>query len=379
MDSFDLHLRTRVVFGNGAFERLGDLSRELGFAKALVVADAGMVAMGLADRAVRMLEGAGIGATTFHGFDANPDTRMVEAGRVVAAGADIDSIVAVGGGSSLDCAKGINFVLTNGGTMRDYKGHGKASKPMLPSIGIPTTAGTGSEAQSYALISDAETHVKMACGDPKACFRIAILDPELTVSQPRPLTAITGFDAVSHAVESWVTTKRSTMSDLFAREAWRLLHGAYARVLSDADDLDARGAMLLGAHDAGIAIEHSMLGATHACANPLTARYGTTHGVAIAVMLPHVVRWNADVVGGRYADLLEVAGVAGDGPPGDRLATRLAALGRAGDLPVTLSDLGVTPSELPALAAAAAEQWTGTFNPRPFDKDAALRLYEQAY
>jgi alcohol dehydrogenase len=169
------------------------------------------------------------------------------------------------------------------------------------------------------------------------------------------------------------------MSDLFAREAWRLLHGAYARVLSDADDLDARGAMLLGAHDAGIAIEHSMLGATHACANPLTARYGTTHGVAIAVMLPHVVRWNADVVGGRYADLLEVAGVAGDGPPGDRLATRLAALGRAGDLPVTLSDLGVTPSELPALAAAAAEQWTGTFNPRPFDKDAALRLYEQAY
>src|SRR5262245_20486688 len=207
MNGFDLHLRTRVVFGNGTVERLGELSRELGFAKSLVVADAGMVAVGLVDRAVRLLEAAGVRTATFHGFDANPDTRMVEAGRVAAAAAGIDSIIAVGGGSSLDCAKGINFVLTNGGTMRDYKGHDKATRPMLPSIGVPTAAGTGSEAQSYALISDAETHVKMACGDPKACFRVAILDPTLTVSQPRPLAAIVGFDALSHAVESWVTTK----------------------------------------------------------------------------------------------------------------------------------------------------------------------------
>ena len=379
MNPFELHLRTRVVFGDGAFERLGALARELGFSRTLLVADAGMVSMGLVDRAVRLLETAGITVTTFHKFDANPDTRMVETGRAVAAGAGVDSIVALGGGSSLDCAKGINFVVTNGGTMRDYKGHGKATRPMLPSIGVPTTAGTGSEAQQYALISDAETHVKMACGDEKACFRVAILDPALTVSQPRPLTAIVGYDAVSHAVESYVTSARSDVSDLFAREAWRWLHGAYERVLSHPTDIEARGAMLLGAHQAGIAIEHSMLGATHACANPLTARYGTTHGVAIAVMLPHVVRWNAEMVGGRYADLLEIAGLKGDGPPGDRLATRLASLARAGDLPATLSDIGVAASDLPALADAAAEQWTGTFNPRPFDRDAALRLYEQAY
>ncbi len=379
MKPFDLNLRTRVVFGEGSVDRLGVIARELGFSRTLLVADTGMVAIGLVDRAVRLLEAAGIHVTTFHRFNANPDTRMVEAGRVVAAGASVDSIVALGGGSSLDCAKGINFVLTNGGSMRDYKGHGKATKPMLPSMGVPTTAGTGSEAQQYALISDAETHVKMACGDPQACFRIAILDPALTVSQPRPLTAIVGFDAVSHAVESWVTTKRSDISDLFAREAWRLLNGAYERVLSRPDDLEARGAMLVGAHQAGIAIEHSMLGATHACANPLTARYGTTHGVAIAVMLPHVVRWNADVVGDRYADLLEIAGITGDGPPGDRLANRLAALARAGDLPATLSDLGVSAADLPVLADAAAEQWTGTFNPRPFDRSAALSLYEQAY
>src|SRR5206468_7130337 len=232
----------------------------------------------------------------------------------------VDSILAIGGGSSLDCAKGINFLLTNGGTMRDYWGFGKASRPMLPSIGVPTTAGTGSEAQAYALISDADTHVKMACGDPKAAFRVAILDPALTVSQPREVAAVAGYDALSHAVESFVTARRSAISDLFAAEAWRLLEAHYERVLETPEDIAARGAMLLGAHEAGIAIEQSMLGATHACANPLTARYGTTHGIAIAAMLPHVVRWNAQYVGNRYAELLD-RGPAAFAPPALRRAS----------------------------------------------------------
>lgn len=379
MIAFDLALPTRLVFGAGAFDRLGELARELGFSRTLLVADAGMVALGYVARGRRLLETAGIHVSTFHAFDANPDTRMVEAGRRVAAQAAVDSIVALGGGSSLDCAKGINFVLTNGGTMHAYRGHGKATRPMLPSIGVPTTAGTGSEAQSYALISDAETHVKLACGDEKAAFRVAILDPILTVSQPRRTSAIVGYDALSHAVESCVTTKRNAASDVFAREAWVRLEGGYARVLSHPDDLDARATMLLGAHLAGVAIEQSMLGATHACANPLTARYGTTHGVAIAVMLPHVVRWNAGVVGQRYGELLAAAGIEPGSAPGRVLADRLAALARTGDLPATLSDLGVAVSDLPALAEAAAGQWTGTFNPRPFDRTAALRLYEAAY
>src|SRR5438132_8949800 len=186
---------------------------------------------------------------------------------------------------------------------------------MLPAIGVPTTAGTGSEAQSYAIISDAETHVKMACGDPKAAFRIAILDPTLTVSQPKTVTAIAGFDAISHAVESYVTVSRTAISDLFARGAWRLLEAHYERVLVHPHDLPARGAMLVGAHEAGIAIEQSMLGATHACANPLTARYGTTHGIAIALMLPHVFRWNAEAAGDRYAALLRLAGREAGSPP----------------------------------------------------------------
>lgn len=373
---FDFRPLTAVVFGEGTLARLGELARAERFARTLLVADPGLVASGHVDRAAGFLGDAGIEVARFHDFGPNPDSQMVEAGRAAARKARVDSLVALGGGSSLDCAKGINFLLSGGGTMREYRGFGKARGPMLPSIGIPTTAGTGSEAQTYAIISDADTHVKMACGDPGAAFRIAILDPQLTVSQPRAVTAVAGYDAISHAVESLVTTKRTAISDLFARDAWRLLSGNYERVLAEPSDVAARAAMLLGAHEGGIAIEQSMLGGAHACANPLTARYGTTHGVAVAVMLPHVVRWNAEAVGDRYVELL--AGKRGGAPFPD-LADRLAELARAGCLPATLRELGIPRGDLPVLAADAATQWTGTFNPRPFDAAAALALYERAY
>ena len=203
----------------------------------------------------------------------------------------------------------------------------------------------------------------------------------LTVSQPRALTATVGYDALSHAVESYVTARRTTISDLFAADAWRLLEAHYERVLADPDDLAARGAMLLGAHEAGIAIEQSMLGATHACANPLTARHGTTHGVAIAVMLPHVVRWNGREVGKRYADLLRIAGrTPGRRPRASELAARLDELARhrrACRARCAISACRRT--DWPALAADAEKQWTGTFNPRPFNAAAALELYQAAY
>jgi alcohol dehydrogenase len=282
----------------------------------------------------------------------------------------------------MDCAKGINFLLTNGGRMADYRGYGKATKPMLPMIAIPTTAGTGSEAQTYALISDAETHVKMACGDVKAAFRVALLDPALTLSQPRSITATSGFDAIAHAVETYVTTKRTPISEIFSREAWTLLEGNYERVLTQPDDLEARGAMQLGAFYAGVAIENSMLGATHACANPLTARYGTAHGAAIAMLLPSVVRWNERAVGDRYATLLKLSSVSDDNPnptPTEALARRLEELTEAGGLRADLSGTGITKNDLPALAAEAAEQWTGTFNPRPFNQEGAMEVYSCAY
>ena len=251
MGPFDFQLRTRIIFGEGTVERLGDVARELGLRRTLLVADHGLLASGHVEEAILPLKRAGITAIPFHDFDVNPDTRMIEAGRDFAARHEIDSVIGLGGGSSLDCAKGINFLLTNGGRMQDYWGFGKAAHPMLPMIAVPTTAGTGSEAQSYALISDAETHVKMACGDPKAAFRVAILDPRLTVSQPPAVTSSAGFDAIAHAVETYVTTKRNPLSEVFSREAWRLLESNFERVLSSPADIEARGAMQLGAYYAG--------------------------------------------------------------------------------------------------------------------------------
>ncbi len=311
--SFDFDPRTRVVFGQGALARLGNLAVECGGQHVLLVTDPGLRQAGHEERARNLLSIAGLKVTVFDQVPPNPTTEDVEHGAEFARRQQVDLLVGLGGGSSMDCAKGINFLVTNGGRMADYHGFGKATRPMLPLIAIPTTSGTGSEAQSYAVISDARTHVKMACGDRKAAARIAILDPELTLTMPAGVTAVTGIDAISHAVESYVTTRRNPISQLFARRAWKLLVRSFPGVIENPLDLGARGGMLLGAHLAGAAIENSMLGATHALANPVTARFGVTHGTAIGILLPHVVRFNSAEVDGLYRDLANDAGLTVNG------------------------------------------------------------------
>lgn len=379
MQSFDFNPRTRLIFGERSFERLGEFASELGFKRTLLVSDKGILSCGYVDRASRLLAEFKIPVFALHEFDSNPDSAMITAGRDFAAPFEVDSIISIGGGSSMDTAKGINFLLSGGGVIKDYWGYGKARGRMLPMIGVPTTSGTGSEAQSYALISDSETHVKMACGDPGAAFKVAILDPLLTLSQPSRVTATAGFDAISHAVESYVSTKRNALSELFSLESWRLLEPNYERVIANGNDVEARGAMQLGAYLAGLAIENSMLGAAHACANPLTAKYDTEHGVAIGLMLPHVVRWNAGAVGDRYRRLLESTGRDSGGDSGEALATRLEQLIRIGGLPRGVRSTGADESDLPRLAEEAAAQWTGTFNPRKFGPAEALELYRRSY
>ena len=229
----------------------------------------------------------------------------MDAGLAVAKEFQPELIIAIGGGSSMDCAKGINFLYCCGGRMQDYWGVGKATADLLPMIAVPTTAGTGSEAQSFALISDAETHVKMACGDKRAAFRVAILDPELTITQPYRVAALSGFDALSHAVETFVTKKRNEDSCRFGIDAWQRLAPNFLSVLNAPNDIAARGQMQVGACFAGLAIENSMLGAAHALANPLTANFGIAHGEAVALMLPHVVRFNGQQHDAWYRELLE--------------------------------------------------------------------------
>ena len=368
--SFDYQPRTRVVFGVNSVERVGELAQGLGARAILLVTDRGIAAAGHAGRVVNLLEAEGMAVTCFDQVEENPGTRCVEKCVDLARRAGIDTIAGLGGGSSMDTAKGCNFILTNGGQMKDYWGIGKAKRPMLPLIAIPTTGGTGSECQSFALITDEQTHQKMACGDPKAAARVAILDPALTLSQPPRVTVCTGIDAISHALETAVTKGRTPLSLLFSRDALRLALAGLPRVMESPADLQARGWMLLGAALGGTAIENSMLGAAHSAANPLTAHFGIVHGHAIGLMLPHVVRFNARdaETAAAYADVARAAGVLptsdGGETVGDVLATRLESLLQLSGLPRVLTDCGVTRDAVPKLAAEAASQWTAKFNPR---------------
>jgi alcohol dehydrogenase len=378
---FDFSPRTRVVFELNSVDRLGELAREVGARRALLVTDPGIVAAGHVERACRALARAGLEVVVFDRVRENPTTRDVDACLAVARPAQIDALIGLGGGSSMDTAKGCNFLFTNGGRMQDYQGIGKATRPMLPLIAVPTTAGTGSECQSFALIADEETHQKMACGDPKAAPRVAVLDPTLTVSQPRTVTAGTGLDAVAHAMETAVTRRRNELSGIYSREAFRLTVAHLQRVLEQPDDLEARARMQLGAALAGMAIEQSMLGAAHSAANPLTARFGIVHGQAVALMLPHVVRFNAEMPPARksYQELAAAAGLTENGATPEEaveaLTVWLEALLAATGIPRSLSDCGVTADAIPALAAEAAPQWTAQFNPRPI----AAADFEQLY
>jgi len=378
MSHFDYQLRTRIVFGNQGIDRLGELAREYGGRRVLLVSDPGIVAAGHAEHGRSSLAKAGCEVFLFDGVCENPSTREVDRGLEFARTHAVDLIVGLGGGSSMDCAKGVNFLLTNGGRMADYWGIGKAKLPLLPMIAVPTTAGTGSEAQSFALISDEKTHVKMACGDKKAACRAAVLDPMLTVTCPRSVSAVTGIDAVSHALETYVTKPRSTVSQMFSREAWRLMRTALPRVLAEPSDTTARADMLLGAHLAGAAIEASMLGIAHSLANPLTARLGTVHGIAVGLMLPHVIRFNAHCPAGKlYCDLVEDRSSAVDAA--DELADTVDRFAALAGLPRRLRDCGAAFDALPQLAADAITQWTAQFNPRPVSEADLLAIYRQAW
>ena len=383
--NLDLQSRTRVITGARSVVRIGQLARELGVHHVLLVTDPGIAAAGHADRVRQNLTDAGLRVTLFDRVKENPTTKDVDDCVATARSAGTDCLIGLGGGSSMDTAKGCNFILTNGGQMKDYWGVGKATKPMLPFIAIPTTAGTGSEMQCAALIADEVTHQKMACLDPKCAAAIAILDPELTLSQPPRVTACTGIDAIAHAVETAVTTKRNEISQTLSSQAFEHCVTAFPEVMATPNNLDARTRMQLGAALAGSAIEHSMLGAAHAAANPLTAHFGIAHGHAVGLMLPHVVRFNAEDSNARmiYAQLALTGGIAttSDAPAiaVAELAKHLEELPRLAGLSQMLSPCGVTRESIPTLAAEAAKQWTASFNPRPITREDFVRLYEAAF
>jgi alcohol dehydrogenase len=373
-----------IHFGVDALASVGQLATNTGGTRALIVTDQGVRKAGHVARTESYLRAAGIESIVYDGVQENPSTVDVAHCVTAARDGNANFLIGLGGGSSMDAAKGCNFILTNGGSMQDYWGVDKASQAMLPFIAIPTTAGTGSECQRFALISDADTHQKMACGDPKAAARYAILDPVLTLTQPDFVTACTGIDAIVHAVETAVTSAATPASLRYSHEAFRLLITHMPTVLKSPDNVDARAAMQLGAALAGTAIEHSMLGAAHAAANPLTAHFNVIHGQAVCNTLPYVVRRNAqhEASSNGYRTLMQHAGlVSADATAQDAvdaLLDQLDTLGRAANLIVPLAEFGVRENDIEMLSNEATEQWTGTFNPLALTAADYQALYRAA-
>ena len=385
LSSFQYQPRTRLIFGRGSFAQLSDVITELNASRVLLVTDPGLREAGHCDRAAEMLRLNGIQVFIFDCVRENPTSDDVERCVEFARPCHVDCIVGLGGGSSIDCAKGANFLLTNGGRMQDYRGVGKAHSPMLPLVAVPTTAGTGTEAQSFAVIADPTTHMKMPCGDPKAACRVAVLDPELTVTMPQTVAAVTGIDAMTHAIESFVTRNRNPVSQMFARQAWVLLSGAFPVVMDQPDNLEARGRMQLGAHFAGTAIENSMLGAAHALANPLTAHFGTVHGRAVGLLLPSVIHWNISEVAELYQVLAVSAGwTSAAATPEEAtriLSSRFTDLLKLAGMPTCLTELAADEElekNIETLAEEASQQWTGKFNPRKMETADFQKVYRNA-
>lgn len=374
-----------MVYGVGAVDQIGTLTLELGAKRVFLVTDPGLVAAGHAARVEAILNDAGVGVLCFEQAHKNPNADHVDACAREARSSPFDLFIGLGGGSAIDTAKGANFLLTNGGRMEDYWGVGKAKAPLLPLIAIPTTAGTGTEVQSFTLIERTDDHQKMACGDPSCAPRIALLDPALTITMPTAVAAATGLDTLGHAVESYVSRKRNPISAMYAKEAFARADRAFSAVLERPNDLDHRGDMLIAAAIAGLAIENSMLGAAHSLANPLTAHRETiSHGEAVGTMLPHVVRYNGEDarVAEWYRELAAAAGLCHlDESPAratallvDRLVSHRDRAGYGGGL----RRHAVEDADLDRLAEEAARQWTAQFNPRPVTAATLRTAYEQA-
>jgi alcohol dehydrogenase len=355
---FDFRPRTRILFGAGEFARLGEVAREHNATRCLVLAAQTSVEAGYAQEAVRSLKARRMDVFAFHDFAANPTVAMVEAAREYAGPHGVNLVVVLGDGDALDFAKAVNVVISNGGSIRDYRGYGNVAKPLLPMIALPTIAGAGNEAQSNSVICDSDDGAKVICGDPKIFFRTALLDANLTLKQTAPVTAASGYHALANAVETLFSTRRTPISECFSREAYRLLDSAFGRVLRAPEDLEARSAMLLGAHFAGLAVEYSALGPAHACAQPLMKNYKMQSGAALALVLVPALEWMEQ---------------------GADLAPRLRHLAAAAELPASLNDAGIPEQVLPRLAEEAATEWTGRFSSHHFDAQAALDIYRAGY
>lgn len=366
----------------GALSRVGQWAKKLGGKRALIVASEGDYGQKQGEMVKSVLEGDGLTGEVFAGAGPNPTDRMVEQGLAAYSSCRCDMVVAIGGGSAMDCAKAIGLVASNGGRIADYDGVNLSTRDLPPLIAVNTTAGTGSEVTGVAVITDTERQVKMTLIDWRITPRVSVNDPELMATMPPSLTAATGFDALSHAVEAYVSNAASPISNALAHQSISLVFRWLPMAVSEGKNMEAREGMCHAAFLAGLAFNNSALGLCHALSHPLSARYHIPHGVANAVLLPVVERYNLPIAVDLFAAMARAMGVAvtwhSPGENAEKALQALETLRRQVNLPSGLGGLGVREEDLVLLAEEAAEERVAAGNPRKFTKEVLVQLYRDA-
>ena len=374
---------TRNVFGEGAVQEAGDLVKSLGAKKCLIVTDRYLGQIGMADRVQGILEKAGIEACIFAGAEPNPTDKNVEAGARFYQENECNSIISLGGGSSHDCAKGIGLVAANGGQIADFEGVDKSSKPMIPLMAINTTAGTASEITRFCIITDTSRKVKMAIVDWRVTPQIAINDPELMKGMPPSLTASTGMDALTHAIEAYVSTDANPLTDAAAIMAIKMIAHYLPKAVANGNYMKARDKMAYAQYLAGIAFNNASLGYVHAMAHQLGGFYNLPHGVCNAILLPYVESYNLIGNMNRFRDVAQAMGVQVEGISvtcaAEKAIEAIKKLSRQLEIPTDLKQLGVREEDFGIMADNAKKDVCQLTNPRTATREQVIEIYRQAY
>ena len=366
--SFSYHIPTAIEFGWGSLTRLAGLVKGLNGTRALVVGDPGVLKAGLVERVAGELAAAGIPVVTFTDVESDPDARSVDSGVQLAKSKECDIVVGVGGGSALDVAKVIGLMFTNPGNIRDYAGVDKVERPGVPVIAIPTTSGTGSEMTIWSVLSDKEKKTKFGVGSVLNCARVALLDPELTLSLPPTITAATGMDALTHALESYVNKATQPISEAMSEQSMTLIARSLRVAVAQPDNAHARADMLLASTLAAMAFNSTRLGLVHAFAMPLGSRFHIPHGLVNAIMLPVVMRYNLPGNLGKFARIAEIFGepVAGLSlrDAAERSVAAVESLKADVGITAKLGQFGMTEADLDGVADEALLSGNVPVNPR---------------
>lgn len=380
--NYNFFVKSNVHFGCGAVSRIGEIVKGHGLKKVMLVYDSGVKAAGIADRVMRELSGAGVTVVIFDRVIPNPTNETVEEAAVLARAERVGGFVAVGGGSSMDTAKAINVLMTNPGTIEEYGGMDRVTEECLPLIAIPTTAGTSSEITNVSALIDTKKVIKYVIIDNHIVASDVIADPELTLTVPPAVTAATGMDAITHAVESYISNMATPLTEYNSLKALEILRANIERVVENGADLAAREQMMLGCIIAGFAFSNANLGLVHAIAHTLSAHFGLAHGVANAAVLPYVIEFNAASCPEKMIKLAETVGlhVTGDREKDIRLISGdLRGLVRRLGIK-TLSEQGIRRSDFDRLCDDVLREPVLGFNPRQdVTKADVLAILEKAY